>query len=85
MTTTRTTAGTDYFCSLCGKQKGDAKDWLLGFEGMKQKSVVMKYAITLLGKWDEGRASEPNAVHFCSITCQDQYLSRNYGDETWAA
>jgi hypothetical protein len=85
MTTSCTTAGTEYFCSFCGKRKGDAKDWLLGFEGMKQKSVVMKYTINLLRKWDEGRASEPNAVHFCSIACQDQYLSRNYGDDTWAA
>jgi len=42
----------DFFCSFCGKRKGDAKDWLLGFESTKEKSVVMKYAITLLGKWD---------------------------------
>ena len=46
-------------CSFCGKRKGDAKDWLLGFEGSKEKSVVMKYTITLLGKWDEERASQP--------------------------
>jgi hypothetical protein len=45
----------------------------------------MKYTITLLRKWDEQRASEGNAVHFCSATCQDKYLSHNYGDETWAA
>lgn len=85
MTTLCTAAGTEFFCSFCGKRKGDAKDWLLGFEGMTVKNVVMKYTINLLRKWDEGRASEPSAVHFCSIACQDQYLSRNYGDDTWAA
>jgi hypothetical protein len=85
MTASCTATETEFFCSSCGKQKGDAKDWLMGLEGMKQKSVVLKYAITLLGKWDERRAREPNAVHFCSIACQDQYLSRNYGDDTWAA
>ena len=75
----------DFFCSFCGKPKDDAKDWLLGFEGIKEKSVVMKYAITLLGKWDEQRASEPNAVHFCSAACQNNYICKNYGNNTWAA
>jgi len=76
----------EFLCSSCGKRKGDAKDWLLGFEGSKEKSVVMKYTITLLGKWDEERASQPNAVHFCSTACQNNYLCKNYGDgDTWAA
>jgi hypothetical protein len=43
--------------SFCGKRKGDAKDWLLGFEGSKEKSIVMKYTVTLLGKWDEEGAT----------------------------
>jgi len=75
----------EFFCSFCGKRKGDAKDWLLGFEGTKEKSVVMKYAITLLGKWDEQRASERNAVYFCSTACQNNYICKNYGNDTWAA
>lgn len=40
----------EFLSSFCGKRKGDAKDWLLGFEGAKEKSVVMKYTMTLLGK-----------------------------------
>jgi hypothetical protein len=31
--------------------------------GSKEKSLVMKYTVTLLGKWDEERASEPNALN----------------------
>ncbi len=77
----RTDASNDFLCSFCGKPKGDAKDWLLGFEGSKEKSVVMKYTITLLRKWDEKRAREPNAVHFCSTACQNKYVYKNYGDE----
>jgi hypothetical protein len=61
------------------------KDWLLGFEGTKEKCVVMQYTITRLGKWDKQRASEPNAVHFCSTACQNNYLCKNYGNDTWAA
>ncbi|HXY11527.1 MAG TPA: hypothetical protein VEI52_27080 [Terriglobales bacterium] len=75
----------EFCCSFCGKRRGDSKDWLLGFEGTKENSVVMKYTITLLGNWDEERAREPNAVYFCSRACQDKYLEKNYGDDTWAA
>ena len=77
-----TTSNVEFVCSSCGKQKGNAKDWLLGFEGTRVKSVAMKYTITLLGKWDEGRARVPNAVHFCSSVCQTNYLCKHYGDDT---
>ena len=85
MTASRTAAGTEFFCSSCGKQKDDAKDWLLAFEGTKVKSVVMKYFVALLPEWEEERANQPNALHFCSAACQSRYLSKNYGDDTWAA
>ncbi len=85
MTTTLTKAGrTEFVCSFCGKRKGDAENWLLGFEGTKAKSVVMKYTRPLLEKWDEERARKPNAVHFCSSACKSKYLYKNYGDDTWA-
>jgi len=85
MTALRTVAGTEFFCSFCGKQKGHAKDWLLALEGTKVKSVVMKYAVTMLREWDEERANQPNALHFCSAACHSGYVSKNYGDDTWAA
>jgi hypothetical protein len=83
VTTLKTAPGIEFLCSFCGKRKGDAKDWLLGFEGSKEKSIVMKYTVTLLGKWDEERASKPNALHFCSSACQNKYVCKNYGDDTW--
>ncbi len=74
----------EFFCKTCGKQKGDAKGWLLGFEGSGKPARVMKYTINLLGKWDEQRASERNAVHFCSAECENKYVWSSYGDDTWA-
>jgi hypothetical protein len=82
MTTLRTTDRVEFACNFCGKQKGDNTGWLVGFEGSKAKSVVMKYTITLLRKWDEQLASEPNALHFCSTACQDNYVQKNYGNDT---
>ena len=48
MTTLRTASSMEFLCSFCGKRRGDAKDWLLGFEGTKEKSVVMKYTRDLI-------------------------------------
>lgn len=72
-------------CKYCGKPKGEAKNWLLAFEGTTEKRITMKYTISLHGKWDEKLANEPNALHFCSTACQSRYLWQQYGDETWPA
>lgn len=73
----------EFFCKTCGKRKGDdAEGWLLAFEGSVKP--VMKYTINLRVKWDEERAREQNAVHFCSAECQDKYVAASYGDDTWA-
>jgi hypothetical protein len=44
----------------------------------------MKYTINLSDKWDEQRASDRNALHFCSAECRNKYVWQNYGDDTWA-
>ena len=72
----------EFICKVCGKRKGESENWVLGFEGTRQGSRVMKYTISFLGKWDEQRAQLPNAVHFCSSGCREKYLSKNYGDGT---
>lgn len=74
----------EYVCKYCGRVKGNASGWLLGFEGIAG-GKTMKGAISLLGKWDEKRANERTALHFCSIACQTKYLVENYGDNSWAA
>ena len=73
----------EFVCKFCGKQKGDAKGWLLGFE--KMSPTWKRNTIILLRGWDEQRAGEPTAVHFCSTACQDKYVSKNFGDDTLAA
>ena len=74
----------EFFCKTCGKKKGDDDAWLLAFEGSGKPGRVMKYTINLPRKWDEKRACEPNALHFCSAECKNKYVWENYGDDTWA-
>lgn len=73
----------DFQCKFCGKQKGEEEGWLVGLE--KLSPTWKKNSIILLRRWDEQRAGEPNAVHFCSSRCQDKYVSQNFGDETVAS
>lgn len=72
----------EFLCKFCGKRKGGEKGWLLGFENLSK--AWKKNTIILLHDWDEQRACEPNAVHFCSAACQDKYVSKNFGDDTEA-
>jgi hypothetical protein len=72
----------EFICKFCGKRKSEAEEWVLGLEGTQEGRRVMKYTITFPGKWDEDRAQQSNAVHFCSSACRENYLSKNYGDET---
>jgi hypothetical protein len=73
----------EFVCKFCGRRKGDAKGWLLGFENVSP--TWKRNTIILLRGWDEQRAGESTAVHFCSTACQDKYVSENYGDETLVA
>ena len=75
----------EFLCKLCGQRKGAAQGWLVGFERPGQPGTDIQNTIILLCRWDEQRAGEWDAVHFCSMACQDRYLSKNYGDDRLAA
>lgn len=62
MTTLSISPAMEFSCSFCDERKGDAENWLLGFEGTKEKSVAMKCTINLHEKWDEQRTNMPTEV-----------------------
>ena len=74
----------DFVSKVCGRCEADPQRWLLGFE-LSKPDTRMKSSLVLLGRWDEQRAREPNALFFCSASCQDKYVATNYGDETLLA
>jgi hypothetical protein len=78
----------EYLCKHCGKRKSEAQGWLLAFELAKpfvESPMFPRNTIVLLEKWDEQRARESKAVHFCSKECQDEYVAKWYADELVAA
>ena len=78
----------EYLCKQCGKRRAKAEGWLLAFELAKpfvESPMFPRKTIVLLGRWDEERAIELKAVHFCSQDCQDRYVAKWYADELVAA
>lgn len=78
----------EYLCKQCGRRKGETQGWLLAFELTKpfvESPMFSRNTIVLLEEWDEQRAMESKAVHFCSKGCQDKYVAQWYADELVAA
>lgn len=67
-----------FVCKVCGKRETLPYNWILAFEN-EGKEDTSHQTITLLGKWDDQRAGEWNAVHFCSESCKEEYVSKWYG------
>ncbi len=67
----------DFICKECSKRKGPMDEWLIVLEFEKPRTGIRNMVI--LAEWDDKRAFDPRAVHFCSITCQKAYGAEHYG------
>ncbi len=63
-----------YACDFCGKVKGPRDSWLLGIAAETVSPTSAHRTVTMAGAWDEDRAVDPLAVHFCSTRCKDRYI-----------
>jgi hypothetical protein len=75
----------EYICNICGKRKGSAQDWRVGLETTAPAGSDIEKTIVVIHAWDEQRAHEPTAIHFCSQKCEEEYLSVWYGERELAA
>ena len=76
----------EFTCKICGRRKGIAdKGWRVAFETFVPAGDDIKRTIVVLHGWDEQRAQEPNAMYFCSKSCEEKYLSQWYGEGELAA
>ena len=62
-------------CDACGVQRTseNLEHWLLGFD-IPAASAPMKRNIKFLERWEERRALDPGAVHFCCEGCKKTYV-----------
>lgn len=64
----------DFLCRICGKCEGEPQGWCLVIE-LDKPGTDIRNTIFILDQWDEKRATGPHAACFCSIECQNVYLS----------
>ncbi len=68
-----------YVCDTCGTIKQAGEPWILGFAVERLGTTAMSRDITLAPAWDENKAVQWFAVHFCSVGCKDEYVRKLFG------
>jgi hypothetical protein len=69
-----------YVCDGCGNIKQPGEVWILGFAAERLGVRAARREITIAPAWDENRAVQWFAVHFCSEECKDDYVARLFGE-----
>ena len=69
-----------YVCDNCGTVKRQDDIWILGFAAERLGARAARREVTIAPAWDENRAVQWFAVHFCSEECKDTYLERLFGE-----
>jgi hypothetical protein len=71
-----------YECDSCHDLKDAAGEaWILGFAAENIGAVTARREVTILPAWDETRAVDYLAVHFCSDECRRNYMAELFGGE----
>ncbi len=70
-----------YVCDNCGRLMHQGDNWILGFAAENVGVTSARREITIAPAWDEMRAREWLAVHFCCTECKDEYTQQLFGTE----
>jgi hypothetical protein len=71
-----------YECDTCHRLKNNNEAWILGFAAERIGAVSARREITIESSWDEDRAVNLLAVHFCSDDCRAEYMQAMFGDDS---
>ncbi len=74
-----------YECDFCHRLKGKDETWILGFAAENIGVTAARREIAILPQWDEARAVDYLAVHFCCEQCRQNYVANLFGEEPRAA
>ncbi len=70
-----------FVCDSCGAIKTADEEWILGLAMESVGATAVRREVTLFPAWDEARARERFAVHFCSARCKDEYMAQLFGEQ----
>ena len=70
-----------YVCDTCSAVKAAGEVWLVGLAADAVGVTLARREVTIQSDWDRTTAIHPLAVHFCSMECKDQYMTRLFAPE----
>jgi hypothetical protein len=68
-------------CDTCHALKAADEPWILGYAAENVGAVSIRREINIASSWDDVRALDPLAVHFCSDACRVTYMESLFGDQ----
>ncbi|MBV8477406.1 MAG: hypothetical protein JOZ36_12125 [Acidobacteria bacterium] len=71
----------DFVCDTCSAVKEPGETWIVGLAAEALGAVSARREVNIQSTWTREAAVHPLAVHFCSIECKDDYMTRLFGDE----
>jgi len=69
-----------YECDSCHALKQANEVWILGFAAENIGAVTARREVTIVPAWDEAKAVDYLAVHFCSDECRRKYMADLFGE-----
>ena len=70
-----------YECDFCHRLKDKGEVWILGFAAENIGVTAARREVSILPQWDEARAVDYLAVHFCCEQCRQNYMANLFGAE----
>jgi hypothetical protein len=69
----------EVICDNCGAVKKTNREWVLGYkwENRSRLSGSVRQLIRFFDHWYVHRATEPGAIHLCSLECKEAYANKN--------
>jgi|SRR6185437_257097 len=65
-----------FVCDNCSAIKRPEEEWIVGHAAEQVGAVSARREIAIQSAWDRANTLHPLAVHFCSVQCKDEYMSR---------
>jgi hypothetical protein len=74
----------EFVCDNCSDVKQPEEVWIVGLAAEAVGAVSARREVNIQSAWTREGAVHALAVHFCSIQCKDEYMSKLFGTEPTA-
>ena len=68
-----------FVCDTCSNVKEPEEAWIVGLAAEAVGAVSARREVNIQSRWTREAALHSLAVHFCSIQCKDEYMTKLFG------